>query len=172
MTRSSSPRSSSVVRRMLVGLIGIAALVSVATVPSIQATEARFADVEQTSATFTASRLVTPVITACTVTSFLGSFTGVTISWTSPYLKDQERLSINTTVIPNTNVTQTGAGPYTYSATLSSGLLGTLLGSLLGSSNTVRVETVYPGTSWTSPAATRTLSVGGLLGLGGTNTCT
>lgn len=169
----SSPRSArSFARRMLVGVIGLAALVSVATVPSVQTTEARFTDVEQASASFTAARLATPVITSCTVTSLLGTFTGFTIMWTSPYLKEQERLSINGTAVPNTNVTQSGTGPYSYSATLSSNLLGTLLGSLLGSSNTVRVEAIYPGTSWVSPAATRTLSVGGLLGLGGNNTCT
>ena len=106
------------------------------------------------------------------MTSFLGSFTGFTITWTSPYLKVQERLSINAVAVDNANVTQTGSGPYTYSATISSTLLNTLLGSLLGSSNTVRVESIYAGTSWVSPAATKTLSVGGLLGLGGNNTCT
>jgi hypothetical protein len=152
--------------------VGLAALVGVATVPSVQMTEARFTDSEYAAASFTAATLATPVITSCTVTSFLGTFTGFTITWTSPYLKVQERLSINAVVVDNTNVTQSGTGPYTYSATISSGLLNTLLGSLLGSSNTVRVESIYAGTSWASPAATRTLSVGGLLGLGGNNTCT
>jgi hypothetical protein len=152
--------------------VGLAALVGVATVPSVQMTEARFTDSEYAAASFTAATLATPVITSCTATSFLGTFTGFTITWTSPYLKVQERLSINAVVVDNTNVTQSGTGPYTYSATISSGLLNTLLGSLLGSSNTVRVESIYAGTSWASPAATRTLSVGGLLGLGGNNTCT
>ena len=112
------------------------------------------------------------MIASCSVTSLLGTFTGFTITWTSPYLKVQQRLSINNVVVDNTNVAQSGTGPYSYSATISSGLLSTLLGSLLGSTNTVKVETVYPGTSWVSPAATRSLSVGGLLGLGGNNTCT
>lgn len=159
-------------RRLLAGVVGLAALVGVATVPSVQMTEARFTDSEYAAASFTAATLATPVITSCTVTSFLGTFTGFTITWTSPYLKVQERLSINAVVVDNTNVTQSGTGPYTYSATISSGLLNTLLGSLLGSTNTVRVESIYAGTSWASPAATRTLSVGGLLGLGGNNTCT
>jgi hypothetical protein len=135
-------------------------------------TEARFTDSEYASGSFTATRLAAPVITGCSVTSLLGTFTGFTITWTSPYLKVQQRLSINNVTVDNVNVTQGGTGPYTYSATLNSGLLGTLLGSLLGSSNAVKVETIYAGTSWVSPAATRTLSVGGLLGLGGTNTCT
>ena len=170
MTSSSASRTFP--RRMLAGVIGIAALVSIGTVPSVGMTEARFTDDDFASASFSSARLATPVITSCTVSSLLGSFTSVTIAWTSPYLKDQERLSINNTVVPNTNVTQSGTGPYTYSATLTSGLLGTLLGSLLGSTNTLKVETIYAGTSWVSPAATRTLSVGGLLGLGGNNTCT
>ncbi|KJL29703.1 hypothetical protein [Microbacterium oxydans] len=159
-------------RRLLAGVVGLAVLVGVAALPSVQMTEARFTDSEYSAASFTASTLETPVITSCTVTSFLGSFTGFTITWTSPYLKVQERLSINAVAVDNANVTQTGSGPYTYSATISSTLLNTLLGSLLGSSNTVRVESIYAGTSWASPAATKTLSVGGLLGLGGNNTCT
>ncbi|CAH0155970.1 hypothetical protein SRABI76_00912 [Microbacterium oxydans] len=159
-------------RRLLAGVVGLAVLVGVAALPSVQMTEARFTDSEYSTASFTASTLETPVITSCTVTSFLGSFTGLTITWTSPYLKVQERLSINAVAVDNANVTQTGSGPYTYSATISSTLLNTLLGSLLGSSNTVRVESIYAGTSWASPAATKTLSVGGLLGLGGNNTCT
>lgn len=159
-------------RRMLAGIAGFAVLIGIAAVPSAQLTEARFTDSEYAAASFQATTLATPVITSCTVTSFLGTFTGFTITWTSPYLKVQERLSVNAVAVDNVNVTQSGSGPYTYSATLSSGLLNTLLGSLLGSTNTVRVETIYPGTSWVSNPATRSLSVGGLLGLGGNNTCT
>lgn len=158
--------------RVLAGVAGLAVLVGAATLPSAQLTEAQFTDSEYASASLQATTLATPVITSCTVTTFLGSFTGVTIQWTSPYLKVQQRLSINNVAVDNVNVAQSGTGPYAYSTTLSSGLLGTLLGSLLGSSNTVRVQAVYAGTAWESPAATRILSVGGLLGLGGTNTCT
>ncbi|WP_282848604.1 hypothetical protein [Microbacterium oxydans] len=158
--------------RILAGVVGLAVLLGVASSPSVQMTDAAFTDSEYATRSFTASTLATPLVTSCTVTSFLGTFTGFTITWTSPYLTAQQRLSINNVVVDNSNVTQSGSGPYTYSSTISSGLLNTLLGSLLGSTNTVRVESIYAGTSWVSPAATRTLSVGGLLGLGGNNTCT
>lgn len=158
--------------RLLGGVIGLAVLVGAASAPAVQMTDAAFIDSEYGTRTFTAATLATPVVTSCTVTSFLGTFTGFTITWTSPYLTAQQRLSINNVVVDNSNVTQSGPGPYTYSSTISSGLLNTLLGSLLGSTNTVKVETIYSGTSWVSSAATRTLSVGGLLGLGGNNTCT
>lgn len=159
-------------RRVLAGVIGASLLIGVGAAPTPQMTDAAFTDSEYASSlTLTAATLQTPVVTSCTVTSFLGTFTGFTIVWTSPYVKANERLSINNTVVDPVNVTQSGAGPYTYSATLTSGLLSTLLGSLLGSTNTVKVEAVA-GTSWMSPAATKTLSVGGLLGLGGNNTCT
>ncbi len=158
--------------RIVAGALGIVVLVGVASTPAVQVTDAAFTDSEYATRTFTAATLAAPVVTSCTVTSFLGTFTGFTITWTSPYLTVQQRLSINNVVVDNSNVTQSGSGPYTYSSTISSGLLNTLLGSLLGSSNAVKVETIYAGTSWVSPAATRTLSVGGLLGLGGNNTCT
>ncbi|WP_226531461.1 hypothetical protein [Microbacterium paraoxydans] len=159
-------------RRMLAGTVGVAVLVGIALSPPMEPTEARFTDSEYAAGAFTAATLPTPVVTSCTVTSFLGTFTGFTITWTSPAVKLQQRFSINDVVVDNANVTQSGTGPYTYSSTISSGLLNTLLGSLLGSTNTVKVQTSYPGTSWVSPAATRSLSVGGLLGLGGNNTCT
>jgi len=158
--------------RILAGAGGLAVLIGVATSPPVQMTDAAFTDSEYAAGSFTAATLASPVVTSCTVTSFLGTFTGFTITWTSPYLKVQQRFSINNVVVDNTNVTQSGSGPYTYTSTISSGLLNTLLGSLLGSTNAVKVETVYSGTSWVSPAATRSLSVGGLLGLGGNNTCT
>lgn len=158
--------------RALAGAVGLAVLIGVAASPSVESTDAAFVDSEYATGAFTAAKLTAPVIASCSVTSLLGTFTGFTITWTSPYLKVQQRLSINNVVVDNTNVAQSGTGPYSYSATISSGLLSTLLGSLLGSTNTVKVETVYPGTSWVSPAATRSLSVGGLLGLGGNNTCT
>lgn len=159
-------------RRILAGAVGAVILVGVASFPPVELTEARFTDSEYAAGSFTAATLTAPVVTSCTVTSFLGTFTGFTITWTSPYLKVQQRFSINNVIVDNTNVTQTGTGPYTYTSTISSGLLSTLLGSLLGSTNAVKVESIYAGTSWVSPAATRSLSVGGLLGLGGNNTCT
>ena len=158
--------------RILAGVVGLALLVGVGSSPAVQMTDAAFTDSEYATGSFTAATLATPVVTSCTVTSFLGTFTGFTITWTSPYPKVQQRFSINNVVVDNANVTQTGSGPYTYSSTISSGLLNTLLGSLLGSTNAVKVEATYSGTSWASAPATRSLSVGGLLGLGGNNTCT
>ncbi|MGI0519802.1 hypothetical protein ABY45_04490, partial [Microbacterium maritypicum] len=154
------------------GVVGLAVLVGVGSSPAVQMTDAAFTDSEYATGAFAAATLATPVVTSCTVTSFLGTFTGFTITWTSPYPKVQQRFSINNVVVDNANVTQTGSGPYTYSSTISSGLLNTLLGSLLGSTNAVKVEATYSGTSWASAPATRSLSVGGLLGLGGNNTCT
>lgn len=158
--------------RILGGVVGLAVLVAVGSTPAVQMTDAAFTDSEYAAGSFTAATLAKPVVTSCTVTSFLGTFTGFTITWTSPYPKVQQRFSINNVVVDNANVTQTGSGPYTYSSTISSGLLNTLLGSLLGSTNAVKVEATYSGTSWASAPATRSLSVGGLLGLGGNNTCT
>ena len=157
--------------RILTAVAGFAVLLGVVSSPAVQVTDAAFTDSEYAGQSFTASTLAAPVVTSCTVTSLLGTFTGFTITWTSPYLMAQQRLSINNVAVDNSNVTQSGSGPYTYSSTISSGLLNTLLGSLLGSTNTVKVESIA-GTAWVSPAATRTLSVGGLLGLGGNNTCT
>lgn len=139
-----------VVRRVLAGAVGVAALVGIAAVHPVEQTDARFSDSEYGSGVFTAATLATPVVASCTVTSVLGTFTGFTITWTSPYPRVQQRLSINNVAVDNTNVTQSGTGPYSYSATISSGLLNTLLGSLLGSTNTVRVEAIYAGTAWAS----------------------
>lgn len=159
--------------RILAGIVGLAVLVGVGSSPAVQMTDAAFTDSEYAAGSFTAATLAKPVVTSCTVTSFLGTFTGFTITWTSPYPKVQQRFSINNVVVDNNaNVTQTGSGPYTFSSTISSGVLNTLLGSLLGSTNAVKVEATYSGTSWASAPATRSLSVGGLLGLGGNNTCT
>jgi hypothetical protein len=159
-------------RRLTAGLAGLALLIGLAIAPPVQQTEAYFTDSEYATATFTGITLATPVITSCTVTSFLGTFTGVTIVWTSPNDKIFQRLMIKTVVVDQANITQSGTGPYTYTSVISSGLLNTLLGSLLGATNPVKVDT-FAGTQWVSPgAATRTLSVGGLLGLGGNNTCT
>lgn len=159
---------------MLAGILGLSLLAVGGTVATVQPTEARFTDTEYVaSGTFSSFTVPVPVITSCTVASLLGTFTSFTITWTSPYPLAQQRFTINNVVVPNTNVAQSGEGPYTYTSTISSGLLGTLLtGGLLGATNTIRVEALLSGTTWVSVAATRTLSVGGLLGLGGNNTCT
>lgn len=159
---------------MLAGVLGVSLLVTGGAVTAVQPTEARFTDTEHAaSGTFTAFTVPMPAITSCTVASLLGTFTSFTITWTSPYPIAQQRFTINDVVVPNSNVVQSGTGPYSYTSTISSGLLGTLLaGGLLGANNTVRVQALLSGTGWSSVAATRTLSVGGLLGLGGNNTCT
>lgn len=159
---------------MLAGILGVSMLAAGGTVATVQPTEALFTDTEiVASGTFTAFTVPMPAITSCTVASTLGTFTGFTISWTSPYPLAQQRFTINDVVVPNSNVVQSGTGPYSYTSTISSGLLGTLLtGGLLGANNTVRVQALLSGTGWSSVAATRTLSIGGLLGLGGNNTCT
>lgn len=160
--------------RALAAALGLAVLAGVGAVSTAQPTDARFTDVEHVaSGTFSALTVPQPVITSCNVSSTLGTFTSFTITWTSPYPLAQQRFTINNVVVPNNNVSQSGSGPYTFTSTISSGLLGTLLtGGLLGASNTIRVQALLSGTTWISVAATRTLSVGGLLGLGGNNTCT
>jgi len=172
MTRARRTRAP---RRLLAGLAGIALLGGVVLAPSVQATEASWSDAEAGAAPFAATTLQPPTITACNVGTLLNLglvFTGVTIRWTSPYGAQNVQLSINDVLIPASNVTQSGTGPYVYEASLTANLLQSLLGGLLGSANTVEVVTVLPDVGWRSIAATRTLEVGGLLGLLGSNTCT
>lgn len=160
-------------RRVVAGLAGLALLIGLGAAPPVQQTDAAWADPEFGSGSFAALTLVTPVVTGCSVTSFLGTFTGFTITWTSTHDKGFQRLTIQDVAVPPANISQTGTGLWTYSSTLSASVLSTLLtGGLLGATNTVKVFTAA-GLNWRSPATvTRTLSVGGLLGLGGNNTCT
>lgn len=163
-------------RRQALGvLVGVALFVSVLFAPESEMTEAAFTDSEHATAALQADSLVTPVITSCTVQTFLGFgviFTGVTIVWTSPYPASSVELRINGVLIPGVNIAQSGSGPYTYTATLTANLLQLILGGLLGSSNSVTVRAIYPESSWVSSAATRTLNIGGVFGLIGGNTCT
>ena len=162
-------------RRFLAGIAGLALLGGAALVPSAQSTDAAWTDAEVGAATFTATTLEAPVIATCDVRTLLNLglvFTGVTIAWTSPYDASNVQLEINETVVPAANITQSGSGPYTYRASLSASLLQSLLGGLLGSDNAVEVVAVLPGTEWQSVPDTRTLSVGGVLGLLGANECT
>ncbi|GAA3945014.1 hypothetical protein [Microbacterium soli] len=138
-------------------------------------TAAAWSDAHRVSASVSAGALETPTITSCEVRTLLNLglvFTGVTITWTSAYEQSGVELRISGRTIPSSAVTPTGSGPYVYTATLSDDLLSSLLGGLLGSSNPVEVTATHPGSAWVSPAATRTLSVGGLLGLAGRNECT
>ncbi|KJQ54125.1 hypothetical protein RS85_02196 [Microbacterium sp. SA39] len=157
---------------MLAGAVGLSVLAGVAVLPSAQLTEARFTDPDYASSTtFTAGALATPVITACTVANnVLGVFQSVTITWTSPYVAANVRLTATsgttTGTIPAANITATGpvGGLYTYTANVPQSLLASLISNLLGSTTTLSVTNVLPGTNWVSPAATRRLSIA-LLGL-------
>ena len=162
-------------RRLLAGLAGIALLSGVALAPEVSTTDAAWADAEIGAAPFAAATLAQPSIVACDVRTLLNLglvFTGVTIRWSSPYAATNVELSINGVVVPSTYVSQSGTGPYVYEASLSPTVLETLLGGLLGSVNAVEVVSTLPGSDWRSAAATRTLEVGGLLGLLGANRCT
>lgn len=158
---------------MLAGAVGLSVLAGVAVLPSVQLTEARFTDPDYASSTtFTAGALATPVITACTVTNNgLGIFQSVTITWTSPYVAANVRLTATsgstTGTVPAANITASGpvGGLYTYSSTLTQALLTSLVSNLLGSTTTLSVTNLLPGTNWVSQAATRRLTVGAL-GLG------
>src|SRR5690606_17681432 len=136
---------------------------------------AAWLDSESARTAVTASTLETPSITSCDVRTLLGLgivFTGVTITWNSAYGPSRVALRISGRTIPPSNITSTGSGPYKYTANLTDTLLSTGLGGLLGSSKPVEVIATYPDSAWVSPAATRTLRVGGLLGLAGPNNCT
>lgn len=65
--------------RILAGVVGLAVLVGVGSSPAVQMTDAAFTDSEYAAGSFTAATLAKPVVTSCTVTSFLGTFTGFTI---------------------------------------------------------------------------------------------
>ena len=101
-------------RRMLAGVVGIAALAGLAIVPSAQMTEAQFTDSEYaSSSTFTAQTLVTPVITGCTVqNNGLGIFQSVTLTWTALYPLANVRLTATsgttTGTVPPAGITVSG----------------------------------------------------------------
>ena len=159
-------------RRWMAGAAGLALLVGLAAAPPVQQSEAAFIDSEYGGGTFHAATLATPEVESCVARSLLGTFTGFTITWSSAHDMGFQRLTIQGVEVPHGNISQEGNGPWVYSSTMSAGLLGTLLtGGLLGATNSVQIYTAT-GTNWRSPTrATRTLSIGGLLGLGGDNTC-
>ncbi|NYD54662.1 hypothetical protein [Microbacterium pseudoresistens] len=161
-------------RRALAAALGLGLIVGSASLAATPQTDAVFTDDEYAAASFSAGTVPTPTITSCTVSTVLNLglvFTGVTIVWTSTYPPAQMRLTISGVTVPAQNIVVTGSGPYTYTATLNATLLQSLLGGLLGSENPVRIVATYPQ-NWESVAATRTLRVGGVLGLLGPNNCT
>lgn len=156
-------------RRVLPLLVAICLLMTVALTPLVGSTDAAWTDEEHTGASFEATTLETPVITACTPKEVLGlGFAGVTINWISSYDKTHMRLTFNGKPIEPEYIDQSGNGPFVFEADLDRNFLLELLGSLLGSSREIRVEALK-GDNWSSEADTRTLSVA-LLGLG--STCT
>ena len=164
---------------MLAGLAGLLVLAGAAVVPTAQQTDAAFTDAEHASATFAATTLATPVITSCTTqtVSVIGVglvFQSATIVWTAPYpvagVKLTATSGANSGTVPPSNISTTGPvnGTYTHTAVLSQALLTSLVTNLLGSTTTLAVTSVA-GSAWTSPAATRKLTIA-LLGLN--PTCT
>lgn len=155
-------------RRVLQLLVAICLLMTVALIPLVGSTDAAWTDEEHTRASFKATRLEPPKITACKPKeSLIGEFTGVTIKWTSSYDKTHMRLTFDDKLIEPEYIDQSGNGPFHFEADLKRNFLFELLGNLLGSSREIRVEALKD--NWSSEAATRTLSVV-LLGLG--STCT
>ncbi|GAT73872.1 hypothetical protein [Microbacterium hydrocarbonoxydans] len=166
-------------RKVIAGLAGALVLLGAAVVPPTQTTEAAFTDAEHATATFAATTLETPVITSCTpqTLNVIGVglvFQSVTLVWTAPYpvagVKLTATSGANTGTVPASNISTSGPvnGTYTHTAVLSQALLTSLVTNLLGSTTTLAVTSVA-GTSWTSPAATRRLTIA-LLGLN--PTCT
>ncbi|KJL48836.1 hypothetical protein RS84_00464 [Microbacterium hydrocarbonoxydans] len=159
-------------RQWIGGLAGLALLVGLGVAPPVQQTQAAWVDSEYGSGAFTAGTLVTPVISSCTVqNNGLGIFQSVTLVWTAPYPLTGQKLTATSgtntgTVTSGITVTGPSSGTYTYTAVLSQALLTSLVTNLLGSTTTLTVTSIA-GTAWTSPTATRKLTIG-LAGLGAT----
>ena len=162
-------------RRIVAGIAGLALLLGVGLTPPVQQSDAYFTDAEYGSATFTSILLATPTITSCTVqNNVLGVFQSATLVWTAPYPLTGVKLTATSgantgTVSSGISVSGPVGGVYTYTAVLTEGLLTSIISNLLGSTTTLAVTSVYPGSSWTSPAVTRKLTIA-LLGLGATCT--
>ncbi len=134
-------------------------------------TEAAYVNQGAARGTFATTTIVAPTITGCTVSSFLGVFQSVTVTWTMPAGYSVSNAVVGTgssaAAISPTSPAPTISGTGPYSTTYSSGFLTTILGSLFGSTTWIGVRSTV-GT-WTSAWSTRKLSIG-LLGLG--STCT
>lgn len=164
-------------RRVIPLLVAICLLMTVSLSPLVESTDAAWIDEEHAGASFEATTLETPVITACEVETALELgiirvFTGFTITWTSKYGPAENRLSVDDVPIPPSEITVIGNSPFIYNATIDRSLLENLLDGVLGNSHSLEVEATM-GEFWRSTAATRTLSIR-LLGmvLPGGNTCT
>lgn len=161
---------ATVLRRFLVGVVGLSLLVAGGAVATASSTDARFTDTEQTaSGTFRSFLVPPPTITACTpVNNGLNIFQSVTLVWTSPYPASGVRLTLTqgatTAVVPASNITTSGTtgSVYTHTAVLTQGLLASLLTHLLGSTTTMTVTNLLPGTTWVSAGVSRQLAVGAL----------
>lgn len=170
-------------RRIVAGAAGLAVLLGFASAPPVGQTDAYFTDGEYATATqITAGSLVAPSITSCTVSTLLGLglvFVNAKITWTSQYPLSGVQLSMRPpggtdVVVPASNYVENaspGGGLHSYTVTVNDVLLQNVLQGVLGSTTILSVRAVA-GTSWRSVEVTKTLSVGGLLGLAGDNSCT
>lgn len=168
-------------RRALVAAAGLALIIGTALSPAISQTEASFVDNETATSTVSSGSMATPVVTSCSVTTHLVVLVGLvfkdlTLAWTSTHPPSQISLTATsqagaTSIINSSYITSSGpvGGVYSYSTTLSEGLLGSLLGNLLGGTTTFTLKSVVPGTSWASSSTTKQLKIA-LLGLN--PTCT
>lgn len=169
-------------QRALAAIVGAAMLVGVGFAPSAQVTDAAFTDPEHASATFTATS-VTPLTDATCQTLGTVSFTGVRLTWRSVYdmalISDPAYSPVSgtnsagtTSYLNRASITKTGPtnGRYTYTATMSTSVLGGLLGTVLGASSTLTIQERYPlaGSVWVTPPIRfrLTVALGGLLGIG------
>lgn len=118
-------------------------------------------------------------ITSCKVDSTLGTFKQMTLTWTSPQAPNEMLLEVGRygDRVPADKIGSSKVGElFTYTSVIDHKALIEISGGLSGAENTVRVVAGSSKPVGFPPvpnqaSAYRTLSVGGLLGLGGDNTC-
>ena len=156
-------------KRALVALAAVLAVVVTLLVAPPGDTEASWVDREQSRGSFAAYSVPKPTITACTSSNVLGSG-NVTIKWrynsTSPTPTPSfwfSTTSAITVILLSGSTTTTGPVSGEYTTSFSSGLLT----GLLGGNAYVGVAASQYG--WQSPIATATASLPAVIGTG---TCT
>lgn len=169
-------------RRLVAVVAGLAVLIGLGAPAELEQTEAAWVDSEWAGATVTAGRLETPIVTSCQVSTLLNLglvFVNAKITWTSPYPITRVQLAMRPpggadVVVQPSNIVENappGPGLHSYTVTVNQNLLQNVLSGLLGNTTILSVRAIA-GTNWRSPEVTKSLSVGGLLGLAGNNTCT
>lgn len=154
--------------RVLAVVVGAAVLFGAAAVAPPQDVDASFTDSETAKASVTAGTLTAPSNMTCTVTNaaplFL-TFQSVTITWKSDYpLSSAGPITVLIASSPaktsqvTSGITPSGGGPFSYSVTLTQGVLESLVTNLLGSTTTFTVKNTA-GTLWTSSMSTKTLTM-------------